>query len=247
MSLKIMVVDDEALTLRVMRPAVIPLGHQIFALEDSHDASERVKQQRFDAIFISTGMPHVDGLELTRQIRNSQLNHDTAIVILSPTNDIQTLRDAFSAGATLVLTKPVVPAQIIPMLTAMDRPGWKDQRSAARLPLFTQVTCRWNEQQFSLRSLNISETGMLLEPPIEAEVGQEVSLQFEIGEARAPLVASARIVRKEGSERMGVEFAGLAPETQNAIQLYILGRLRGAARSPEALHTRPPRLFHRND
>jgi hypothetical protein len=35
-----------------------------------------------------------------------------------------------------------------------------------------------------------------------------------------------RIVRKEGTERMGVAFLGLAPEEHNAIQLYVMGRLR---------------------
>ena len=35
-----------------------------------------------------------------------------------------------------------------------------------------------------------------------------------------------RIARKEGIERVAVEFVGLAPEDQNAIQLYVMGRLK---------------------
>jgi len=39
----------------------------------------------------------------------------------------------------------------------------------------------------------------------------------------------ARIVRKERTVRVGMAFVGLAPEDQNAIQLYVMGRLAGVA------------------
>jgi len=76
--------------------------------------------------------------------------------------------------------------------------------------------------------MNISESGMLLQPSIEAEVGQEIALDFMIAEVNASLSVQARIVRKEGAEgaaRAAVEFHGLTPESQNAIQLYVTGHL----------------------
>jgi len=92
-----------------------------------------------------------------------------------------------------------------------------------------------------LRSLNISESGMLLQPAIAAEVGQEVALEFKIADVRASLNVLARIIRKEG-ERVGMEFVGLAPEDQNAIQLYVTGHLEvRTPREPLNLGTR--RLF----
>ena len=128
-----------------------------------------------------------------------------------------------------------------PNRETMDLPEWKGRRHAARLPLFTEVTCTWNEWQFPLRSLNISESGMLLQPAIAAEVGQEVALEFKIADVRASLNVLARIIRKEG-ERVGMEFVGLAPEDQNAIQLYVTGHLEvRTPREPLNLGTR--RLF----
>ena len=247
MSLRILIVENDAATLRLMRAAVVPLGHHVLTAEDTSAASAQVETRKFDVAFVSVGAPALDGLEVARQVRSSTLSHDAAIVVLSPTSDIETLRSAFGAGATLVLTKPLARAHLVPILTAMDRPGWKDQRHAARMPLFAPVTCRWNDQQFPLCSLNISESGMLLEPAIEAEIGQEVGLEFEIGEAQTPLNTHARVVRKEGSERMGVEFSSLPPEAKNAIQLHILGRLRGPTRTTKPLHVKPARLFSRKE
>lgn len=242
MSLKIMVVDDESLSLKVMRSLAVPLGHTVLTFGDSQEANQQAEKQRFDVVFV--GMPRQDGLELARQILNARPNSETTVVMLSPTDDIKMLREAFGAGVTFVLPKPIVKARVIPMLTAMESPGWKTRRHAARLPLFTEVHCKWGDRDFPMRSMNISEVGMLLQSSHDVEVGQEVSLEFEIAEVGAFLKVRARVVRKEATERVGIEFFGLAPEDQNAIQLYVMGRLKGHSTPRDLSGIRMRRLFN---
>jgi hypothetical protein len=100
--------------------------------------------------------------------------------MLSATDDIENLRKAFGEGADFVLTKPLTAGRLRPMLAAMDSSGWKGRRHAARLPLFTEVICTWNDRQFPLRSMNISESGMLLQPSVDVDVGQEIGCEFNI-------------------------------------------------------------------
>jgi CheY-like chemotaxis protein len=226
MSLKIMVVDDEPASSQLLRVLAAPEGHTLLKFDDCPTAGDRADKQRFDVAFVGMRLPQLEGLALARRLRNSQLNRETAIVMLSPSDDIESLRKAFGDGADFVLTKPLTAARLRPMLAAMDSSGWKGRRHAARLPLFTEVLCTLDNRQFPLRSMNISETGMLLQPTLEIEVGQEVGLEFKIAEVRASLNVLVRIVRKEGTERMGVAFKGLAPEDHNAIQLYVMGRLK---------------------
>jgi len=242
MSLKIMVVDDEPKVTQLMRSLATPLGHTVLPFGDYQAAGQRGETQRFDVAFVGMRWPESAGLELARRMRNSQLNRETIIIMISATDDIPSLRKAFGEGADLVLTKPVPADRLRRMLAAMDLSGWRGKRHAARLPLFTEVTCRWNERQFALRSLNISESGMLLQPAIDAEVGQEVALEFKIADVRASLNVLARIIRKEGTERVGMEFVGLAPEDQNAIQLYVTGHLE-VPTPREPLNLGPRRLF----
>jgi CheY-like chemotaxis protein len=242
MSLRIMVVDDEPLSPKLIRSLAAPLDHIVFAFEDSQAASQRAESQRFDVAFVAMGTPQLDGLELARRIRKSPLNMQTTIVMLSATDDIKSLRTAFSEGADFVLSKPVTAGRIRPMLAAMNSPGWKGRRLAARLPLFTEVICTYDGKQFPLRSLNISESGMLLQPSVDVEIGQEVALQFKITEVRASLNPLVRIVRKEGTERVAVEFNSLAPEHHNAIQLYVMGRLKDLTPSRDLSDIRMRRL-----
>jgi CheY-like chemotaxis protein len=226
MSLKIMIADDEPTSMKLIRSLATPLGHTVITFDDNREAGERAETQRFDVAFVGMRMPQMDGLELARRIRNSQPNRDTTIAMLSATEEVESLRKAFGEGADFVIAKPLTAARLRPMLAAMDSSGWKLRRRAARLPLFTEVLCTWDERQFPLRSMNISESGMLLQSSMDAEAGQEIGLEFKIAEVGASLSVVARIVRKEGEERMAIEFIGLAPEDQNAIQLYVMGRLK---------------------
>jgi CheY-like chemotaxis protein len=226
MSLKIMVVDDEPASLQLMRSLAAPLDHMVLPFGDYHAAGEKADTQRFDAVFVGMRMPDPAGLDLVRRVRNSEANREAAIVMLSATDDIPSLRKAFGEGADLVLTKPVTAGRLRPMLAAMDSPGWKGKRSAARLPLFTEVSCTWDGRHYAMRSMNISESGMLLQGKLDAEVGQEVAVEFKLAEVGATLNVPARIVRKEDNSRVGLGFTGLAPEDRNAIQLYVMGRLK---------------------
>src|SRR6266849_1042897 len=244
MSLKIMVVDDEPVTLKLVRSLAAPLGHTVLSFEDYQEAGQRSEQQRFDLALVGMRMPQLEGLELARRIRNSQPNRETTIVMLSAADDIGNLRKAFGEGADFVLAKPVTAALLRPMLAAMDSSGWKGKRHAARLPLFTEVVCKWDGRQIPLRSMNISESGMLLQPTVDVEVGQEVALEFKIAEVRTSLNVLARVVRKEGTERVGMAFVGLAPEDHNAIQLYVMGRLQEYTPSRDFSGVGMRRLFN---
>jgi CheY-like chemotaxis protein len=242
MSLKIMVAGEETNFTQLLRSLATPLGHIVFPFTDYRAAGERGEAQRFDVAFVGMRSPALRGLELAHRIRNSQPNRETTIVMLSDTADIGSLRKAFGEGADFVLTIPVAADRLRRMLAAMDRPDWKGRRHA-RLPLFTEVICTVQSRQFPLHSTNISESGMLLQPAIEAEAGEEVALDFKIPEVKASLSVQARVIRKEGIERMGVEFVGLTPENRNAIQLYVTGHLE-SLEPRESTSFAPRRMFH---
>lgn len=241
MSLRIMVVDDEPNIPTLMRSLATPLGHTVLSFNDYQAAVEKGGTQRFDLVFVGMRSPELGGLELTHRIRNSQPNRETFIVMLSAANDIACWRKAFGEGADLVLTKPVPADGLRRILAAF--PEWKEKRRAARMPLLTKVTCTWLDRQFSMRSLNISQSGMLLQPSIDLKVGSEVALEFEIAEVRASLNAIARVVRTEGTERIGVEFIGLAQEHHNAIQLYVMGHLKNLTPARDSSSIGLRRLF----
>lgn len=243
MSLKIMVAGEESQFAQLIRSLARPLGHTVLPFADYQTAGQRGDTQRFDIAFVGMRSPAAAGLKLANRLRNSQPNRDAIIVMLNDGDDIPSLRNAFRQGADLVLNTPVTADHLRRMLAAMDQRDWKDRRHAARLPLFTEVACTWHKREFQLHSMNISEGGMLLQPAIEAEAGEEVALDFKIAEVKASLTVKARVIRKEGSERVGMEFIGLRPEDRNSIQLYVTGHLE-RLEPREAASFAPRRMFH---
>ena len=226
MALKIMFVGHDPEALKSARSTIVPQGHGLITFGDSHEAAERARKERFDAFFLDMEMRDLDAFELLRQILKSDLNSEATTVMVTPSDDIPVMRKAFSEGATFCLHKDVLLNRLPPLLAALNSLTWKFKLHAARLPIFTPVTCTVGEQSAVVNSANLSETGILVEPSIEAEIGQEIRLDFAIAEIGVSLSVRGRIVRKEGKHRMGVEFIGLETEERNAIQLYILGRLK---------------------
>lgn len=243
MSLKIMVADDEPRSSALMKSVAVPMGYVVQPFDDYEAAAKKGEEQQFDAIFVGIRPSESAGLDLVRRVRHSDSNRGSVVVMLSDSEDVPSLRVAFGEGADLFLVKPIQGDRLHRMLIAF--PEWKSRRHSARLPLFADVVCSWQGQQLQLRSLNISETGMLLQPAPEVEIGAEVRLDFKIAEIRSSLSVLARVARKEGGQAVGVEFTELKPEEVNAIHVYVTGRMKELTRPASSFlsSVKPRRMF----
>ena len=244
MSFKIMVVDAEPRTSLLMRSQAIPLGYVVAPFDDYEPAAAKGEVQNFDAIFVGLQPERPKGFEFIRRIRTAEPNRSSVVIVMSMTEDIGLLRKAFGEGADLFLVKPVPADRLHRMLAGI--PEWKSKRHAVRLPLFTAVRCECDGHICSLRSLNVSETGILLQGAHKCEIGRLVNLEFTIAELHTSLKLTARAVRMEGADRVGLGFVSPLPEHVNAIQLYVSGRLKDLTRPAREYlsETRPRRLYN---
>jgi CheY-like chemotaxis protein len=224
--MKIMVVDDEPEVLKVLKSLLESLGYEVLAISDSREAAQRAERQKLDGIFVDAHMPHMDGAELVRHIRKSTSNSSVPIVMLTGYDDVETMRAGFRAGITFFLAKPPQMAALAGVLKPLHGAMLREKRSYIRLPLRTIVNCRTEKTQFTSASLNIGEGGMLLEQSGELEVGQELELRFSIPQRQEMLNPRAKVVRKEATTRIAVQFIDLAPGDRRAIQEYISGAVR---------------------
>jgi CheY-like chemotaxis protein len=216
-----MVVDDDPAALELVKALVEPLGCEVLALEDSRHAAECVSEQKFDGIFVDVQMPDLDGFELTKIIRASRSNSAVPIVMITAFEDVETMRRGFKAGVTFFLTKPFNPEKLRGLLLAMGSAILRERRRSVRLPFRTTVTCRWGNEQAKVISVNISESGMLLESSSGLVSGQEINLDFTFWPNQEPLSLRAKIVHKETPGCMGVQFQDLTSEDQETIRQYI--------------------------
>ena len=101
--LRVLVVDDERPIRRFLRTSLEVHGYDIFEAADGLDALAAVVNHRPDLVILDLGLPELDGVEVTRRLREwTQI----PILVLSVRDQEADKIAALDAGADDYLTKP---------------------------------------------------------------------------------------------------------------------------------------------
>lgn len=102
-SVHVLIVDDDAAIRRFLRTSLTAHGHHVFEAESGQEALNSVVTHRPDVIILDLGLPDMDGVEVTRQLREWT---KIPIIILSVREHEADKIMALDAGADDYLTKP---------------------------------------------------------------------------------------------------------------------------------------------
>ncbi len=102
-SLRVLVVDDERAIRRFLHASLTAHGYTVFEASTGQEALSAVVGIRPDLIILDLGLPDLDGLEVTRKLREWS---QTPILVLSVREEEGTKVAALDAGADDYLTKP---------------------------------------------------------------------------------------------------------------------------------------------
>jgi len=105
--LKILLVDDDPMLLARLSKQLKNAGHQVVACRDGQQALSQVLKEMPQMVITDWHMKPVDGLALTRALRNSQLGNQLFIVMLTASESEDDLVEAFEAGIDDYVTKTV--------------------------------------------------------------------------------------------------------------------------------------------
>lgn len=126
---RVLVVDDETSIRRYLRAALSAQGHTVYEAATGLEAINAVLSHRPDIIILDLGLPDIDGIEVTRRLREWS---QTPIIILSVREDEQDKIAALDAGADDYLTKPFGTGELL----ARMRVALRKQISTANEPVF---------------------------------------------------------------------------------------------------------------
>lgn len=101
---KILVVDDSALTRKMLKSILATTEHTVIEASGGTEAIKLYTQERPDLVFLDLVMRDMHGLEVLRKLRDSDPNCRVIIV----TADIQktTQEMALEGGALEIISKP---------------------------------------------------------------------------------------------------------------------------------------------
>jgi len=88
---------------------------------DGVDAFEKAQSQSFDLVLTDQNMPRLDGLGLTRKLRDHPLFKTTPILMLTTESSDLMKQAGRAAGATGWLVKPFDPTRLIEVIKKVIR------------------------------------------------------------------------------------------------------------------------------
>ncbi len=102
---RVMVVDDEEVVRRVLSQFLIRQGHTALTARDGATALAQLSPD-VDLIYLDCELPDMDGIEITKRIREQLCYQSVPIIMITGHRDRSTRIAALQAGVNEFLTKP---------------------------------------------------------------------------------------------------------------------------------------------
>jgi two-component system chemotaxis response regulator CheY len=117
----ILAVDDSASMRQMVSFTLKSAGYLVVEAVDGQDAFDKARLQDFDLVLTDQNMPRLDGISLTRKLRDVPKFKSTPILILTTESSDQMKQAGRAAGATGWLVKPFDPAKLLEVIKRVVR------------------------------------------------------------------------------------------------------------------------------
>lgn len=119
MAEKILIVDDDHDTLRLVGLLLQRKGYEIVAAERGSQGLEKAYQETPDLILLDVMMPDMDGFEVLRQVRGNPKTSNIPVIMFTAKTQVDDKVAGFEAGADDYLTKPTHPSELTARVKAL--------------------------------------------------------------------------------------------------------------------------------
>ena len=117
----ILAVDDSPSMRKMVSFTLAGAGFKVVEAVDGVDALEKANAQGIDLVLADQNMPRLDGIGLTRKLREDPRFQKTPILILTTESSDQMKQAGRAAGATGWLVKPFDPDRLIEVIQKVLR------------------------------------------------------------------------------------------------------------------------------
>ena len=117
----ILAVDDSPSMRKMVSFTLTGAGYHVVEAVDGQDAYEKAQTHAIDLVLADQNMPRLDGLGLTRMLRQDARFKTIPILILTTESSDQMKQAGRAAGATGWLVKPFDPTRLIEVIQKVIR------------------------------------------------------------------------------------------------------------------------------
>jgi DNA-binding response OmpR family regulator len=110
---KVLVVDDNKDTVRIIQEALEGAGFSVAAAFDGKEALELVRKDLPDLMILDLMMPKMSGYEVCGEIRKDPKTKELIVLMLTARSDVDAKIQGIEGGANDYLVKPVEPREVV--------------------------------------------------------------------------------------------------------------------------------------
>ena len=112
--MKILLVEDDPLLIDIYATKFKEKGFDVDTVSGGKNVMETVKSKKPDVVILDIVLPHQDGWEILRQIKEDKDTKDTKIVVLSNLGQKEEVEKGLKLGAAQYLIKAhYTPSQVV--------------------------------------------------------------------------------------------------------------------------------------
>ena len=119
----ILIVDDDDAIRDLIKEILTAQGHVFAVASSGAEALALVAKTRFDLVILDRNMPRMSGLDVLRTLRASPATAKLKVLICTAAGMLSEVDEAFSAGATDYIVKPLEFAKLTAKVTRHTQPG----------------------------------------------------------------------------------------------------------------------------
>ncbi|MFT7667561.1 MAG: two-component system cell cycle response regulator [Planctomycetota bacterium] len=120
-SLRVLAIDDDPVSLKILVSHLTAAGHHVSTAKDGEDALRMVLQDSPQLVIADWKMPRLNGVELCRALRKISSGQKIYFLLLTGTDDEESVIKAFGMGIDDYITKPFNPRILLARLNAGKR------------------------------------------------------------------------------------------------------------------------------
>lgn len=103
----ILIIDDSLAIRTLVQKLLVEFGHHVEMASDGLEAWKKINNKHFQVVISDWMMPNMDGIELTRKIRNQDFVNYIYVILLTGKSAREDLIAGIDAGADDFISKPV--------------------------------------------------------------------------------------------------------------------------------------------
>jgi len=107
----ILILDDEAIVLKRLRPSLEKAGYETEVFSQSADASKRIMEKDFDIVITDLKMEGIDGMQFLTQVKEH--SPGTEVIVITGFATMETAKESFQKGVFDFLAKPFKLGEIL--------------------------------------------------------------------------------------------------------------------------------------